>query len=168
MLRVLFAVALAATLAACATVPPNPLNVQARQALFVKNVGIAWSYEDAKDSAKQAAYEGYKKDIQARLKDAVAAAFATSPAGGEAVTFKIDVKRFNLAVTGGTVVADVTVIRVSDGKALGVYTDVTGMQSPGGGGLLGVALQAMMKPDVVGMVSNSFAATLRGRFDAAK
>jgi hypothetical protein len=98
----------------------------------------------------------------------VAAAFATSPAGGDAVRFKIDVKSFNLAVTGGMVDADVTVIRIADGKELGVYPDVRGAQSPSGGGLLGVALQAMMKPDVVGMVSNSFAANLRTRFDAAK
>jgi hypothetical protein len=98
----------------------------------------------------------------------VTAAFATSPAGGEAVRFKIDVKTFSLSVTGGQVSADVTVIRLSDGKELGVYTDVTGFQSPSGGGLLGVALQAMMKPDVVGMVSNSFAANMRMRFDAAK
>ena len=64
--------------------------------------------------------------------------------------------------------ADVTVIRISDGKELGVYTGVTGFQSPSGGGLLQFALQALMKPDVVGMVSNAFAANLRMRFDATK
>jgi hypothetical protein len=153
-------------LAACASLP-NPMDAPSRQALFIKDVSVGWSYEDAKESVKPE-YVAYKEDTEKRLKSAVATAFATSPAGGDAAAFKIDVKEFHCATTGCSVKTDVAVVRLSDGKELGVYKDVMGFQAASGGGLLGVLVQAIVKPDVVGIMSNNYAAILRARFDAVK
>jgi hypothetical protein len=163
-IRILVAVLAMTTLAACASLP-NPLDAPTRQALFVKDVSVAWSFDDAKQGAKPD-YVAYKEDTQKRLKSAVATAFATSPAGAEGVAFKIDVKEFSCATTGCQVKTDVAVVRMSDGKELGVYKDVMGIQAASGGGLLGVLIQAMVKPDVVGIMSNNYALVLHARFDA--
>jgi hypothetical protein len=163
MFKFLVVAALAATLPTCALAKPNPLAADVRQTLFVKDVELAWSYDDAK-LADDANYVAYKNDAKERLKTAVATAFASSPAGSEAVAFKIDVKTFSCASTGCSVKASVSVVQLSDGKELGVYTKVQGFQMASGG-LLGVAIQAAVKPDVVGIMSANFAATLRGQFD---
>ena len=164
MIKILAAVLAAMSLAACATVP-NPLDAQARQTMFVKDVSVAWSFEDAKQSVKPE-YVAYKEDTEKRLKAAVATSFATSPAGSEGVAFKINVKSFSCATTGCSVQTDVAVVRLADGKELGVYKDVMGVQMASGGGLLGVLIQAMVKPDVVGIMSNNYALVLHARFDA--
>ena len=164
MFRTVAAVAAMLLLAACASLP-NPLDAPTRQSLFVKDVSVAWSFDDAKAAAKPE-YVAYKEDTQKRLKAAVATAFATSPAGADGVAFKINVKDFSCATTGCQVKTDVAVVRVSDGKELGVYKDVMGIQAASGGGLLGVLIQAMVKPDVVGIMSNNYALVLHARFDA--
>jgi hypothetical protein len=162
--RVLAAVLAAMSVAACASLP-NPLDAPARQAMFVKDVSVAWSFDDAKQSVKPE-YVAYKEDTQKRLKAAVTTSFATSPAGAEGVTFKINVKSFSCATTGCSVKTDVAVVRLADGKELGAYKDVMGVQAASGGGLLGVLIQAMVKPDVVGIMSNNYALVLHARFDA--
>ena len=164
MIRKLMAVVAMTMLAACASLP-NPLNEASRQGLFVKEVGVAWAFDDAKFAVKPE-YVAYKEDAQKRLKDAVATAFATSPAGSDGVAFKITVKKFSCATTGCSVQTDVAVIRLADGKELGVYKDVYGVQAASGGGLLGVLIQAVVKPDVVGIMSNNYALVLHARFDA--
>lgn len=169
MLR-LFAVALAAlTLTACASVP-NALDGQTRQGIFVKDVGVAWSFDDAKVADKPE-YAAGKADLQARMKNAVAGAFTTSPAGSDAVRFDIDVKRYtrvgaamgNLVGGANMVVADVTVVRIADNKTLGVYKDVPGIFASNGG-VIGALVQAATKPDIVGVMANSFAQNLHSRF----
>jgi uncharacterized lipoprotein YmbA len=160
---VLAAAALALTLAACASAP-NPLDLQSRQALFVKDVATGWTYDDSK-KADDEHYQAYKKDALPRLTAAVTQAFATSPAGSTAVTFKIDVKTFDASRLGARIIGDVHVVRNADGKEVGLYKDVVGFQTSNGG-LLGLALQAVVKPDVVGIAANSFAQNLRARFDA--
>lgn len=163
MLRFLLIATAVAVLPACALAKPNPMPAELRQTLFVKDVELAWSYDDAKDAAEPA-YVAYKADAQGRLKAAVATAFANSPAGSEPVAFKIDVRAFSCASTHCSVMADVAVVQISDGKELGLYKKVSGFQMASGG-LLGVAIQAAVKPDVVGIMSNNFAAVLRAKFD---
>jgi hypothetical protein len=158
-------------LTACASVP-NALDAQTRQSVFVKEVGVGWSFDDAKVADKPEYVEG-KTDLQARLKTAVEQTFKASPAGGEAVRFDINVDRYSRVgaamgnIVGGSnsVVADVTVVRLSDNKTLGVYNDVTGVYASNGG-LLGAVVQAAMKPDIVGIMANNFAQNLRARFDS--
>jgi hypothetical protein len=160
---VLAAAALALTLAACASAP-NPLDLQSRQTLFVKAVATSWTYNDAKQAADEH-YQAYKKDAEPRLTAAVTQAFATSPAGSSAVTFKIDVKTFEASRLGARIIGDVHVVRNTDGREVALYKDVIGFQTSSGG-LLGLAFQAVVKPDVVGIAANSFAQNLRARFDA--
>jgi hypothetical protein len=166
MFKFLLAAILAVAAPACAYAKPNPLASEVRQTLFVKNVELVWSVDDAKQ-AEDPDYVAYRKDIEGRLKDVVAASFLNSPAGAEPVTFKITVNKFNCASTGGYVRADVAVVRTSDGAELGVYQKVAGQQFSNGG-LLGAIVQSAMKPDVVGIMSTNFAAVLRARFDAKK
>lgn len=163
MLKVFAVAACAATLPLAAMAKPNPLPAELRQGLFIKDVELTWSYDDSK-LADDASYVAYKADAQTRIKASVANAFANSPAGSEAAVFKINVTNFSCASTGCSVRADVAVVQQSDGRELGVYPKVQGFQIASGG-LLGVAIQAAVKPDVVGIMSANFAATLRGKFD---
>jgi len=173
MLRKLAAVAALLVLAACATVPPNPLTATSRQAMYVKDVQTAWNLEakgnpKPKTDEEKAKLEENNGKLDARLKAAVTDAFATSPAGSEPVTFKINIKQANPGFLG-SVTADVSVIRISDGAELGVYKGVMGADTSGAnGGLLGIAIAAAMKPDSIGIMSNNFATALRARFDAVK
>lgn len=99
--------------------------------------------------------------------------FQASPSGSEPVDFVIDVKNYSRVgaamgnIIGGSnaVIADVTVRRVSDGKVLGVYKNMVGMYASNAG-LIGALAQSMMKPDIVGIMANTFAANLRARFNA--
>jgi hypothetical protein len=166
MKRLFAAVAVATLLPAAALAAPNPLTADLRQTMFVKDVELTWSFDDAKFT-DEASYVAYKADAQQRIKAAVASTFANSPAGSEPVVFKIDVNQFSCASTGCSVRADVAVVQQSDGKELGVYHKVRGFQVASGG-LLGVAIQAATKPDVVGITAANFAGTLRGKFDAKK
>lgn len=172
MFRAVIAACAALTLAACASVAPNALDANTRQAMFVKDVAVGWSFDDAKNAAKDD-YVAGKADLQGRLRTAVAAAFKASPAGSDAVRFDIDVKRYSRVgaamgnIVGGSnmVIADVKVVRIADGKELGVYKDVTGVFASNGG-VLGAIVQAATKPDVVGIMANNFAQNLRTRFNA--
>jgi hypothetical protein len=172
MFRAVLAALAALTLAACASVAPNALDANTRQAMFVKDVAVAWSFDDGKNAAKDT-YVAGKTDLEARLQSAVETAFQTSPAGSDAVRFDIDVKRYNRVgaamgnIVGGSnmVVADVKVVRIADGKQLGVYKDVSGIFASNGG-VLGAIVQAATKPDVVGIMANNFAQNLRTRFNA--
>lgn len=171
MLRGIFVAIAVAMLSACATVPPNPVSQTTRESLFVKQVETAWAVpapKKARTAEQQAKYDEGTADLDTRLKAAVTDTFAVSPAGSEGVTFKIRVKQANPGFMGA-VVADVDVLRISDGASLGTYTDVMGADTSGSnGGLLGMAIAAAMKPDSVGIMSNSFAANLRARFDSPK
>lgn len=169
--RVVFAALAMAAVSACASVP-NPIDAQTRSGVFVEGADLVWNVEDGKRLENPAYVEG-KADMQARLEAAVENEFKASPAGSEPVTFKIDVKNYSRVGTamgnliGGSnmVTADVTVIRKSDGKELGKYEDVVGMFASNGG-LIGLAVQAATKPDVVGVMADSFAANLRTRFES--
>lgn len=170
MLRMLTVAVAALTLAACAT-GPNPIDAATRQAVFVQDAGLVWSVEDDQRLAN-ADYVTGKDDLVKRLEAAVEAAFATSPAGADPVRFEIDVKQYsrvgalagNLLGGSNMVTADVRVIRVADGAVLGVYEDVYGMMASNGG-IIGAVVQGISKPDVVGVMSGSFAAELRRRYD---
>ena len=171
MFRAAIAAFAALTLAACASVP-NALDANTRQSLFVKDVAVAWTADDAKNAAKPE-YVAGKTDLQARLQSAVEDTFRQSPAGSQAVRFDVDVTRYNRVgavmgnVVGGAnmVVADVKVVRLSDGKELGVYKNVAGVYASNGG-ILGAIVQAATKPDIVGLMANSFAQNLQKRFNA--
>jgi hypothetical protein len=168
MLRVLLVAAFAALLPACAMAKPNPLPLDVRQSLFIKDVSLDWNLKKPPTNPDDPAYVAYRQDFEARIKNVVAEAFSKSPAGSEAAAFKLEVTDFSAATTGAFMAANVTVTRVSDGAVLGVYPKVRGFQSASGGGLLGVLVQAMVKPDVIGIMSNNFAAVLRAKFDAKK
>lgn len=170
MFRVLAVAFAAATLTACATAP-NPIDTSTRQSVFVQDAGVRWSVEDAERQANPD-YAAGKADITKRLEDAVEKAFEGSPAGSQAVRFEIDVTDYsrvgaamgNLLGGSNMVIADVRVVRVADGQVLGVYEDVYGMMASNGG-IIGLAVQAATKPDIVGIMANSFAAELRRRYD---
>ncbi|WP_349322905.1 hypothetical protein [Asticcacaulis sp. MM231] len=125
--------------------------------------------------AADAAYDMGKADLQARLKSAVEAQFKTSPSGSDAVVFEIDVKGYsrvgaamgNMIGGSNTVVADVHVRRVSDNAEIAVYTGVSGAYTSNGG-IIGAIAQSAMKPDIVGVMANTFANNLRTRFDSPK
>lgn len=164
----------AASLAACVSTPPNALKTEVRDRIFIQNVSETWAAIDGK-RAENADYLTGKADLQARLKTAVETEFKASPSGSEAARFEITVKtysRVNAAMgnmIGGAnmVTADVRVVRVSDGAELGVYKDVVGMHASNGG-LIGAIAQAAIKPDIVGIMTNSFAVNLRAKFDSKK
>jgi len=170
MLRLIAAACAALTLAACAT-GPNPIAPETRQAVFVEDAGVVWSVEDTQRLVNADYVQG-KQDLVTRLESAVEAAFATSPAGAQAVRFEIDIKQYSRVgavvgnMLGGSniVTADVRVIRISDGEVLGVYEDMWGMMASNGG-IIGAVVQGISKPDVVGIMTNNFAANLRARYD---
>lgn len=174
MLKRLFAALALASLAACASTPPNPLTPTQRSGVFVDGVSTAWSAEDGR-RVDNPDYLLGKEDLQKRLTAAVEQAFANSPSGSEAVEFVVDVKTYNrvgMAMTtllGGSnmVTADVAVRRKSDGQVIATYTGVSGVHTPPAG-VLGLAIQAATRPDAVGIMSNTFARNLRARWDAAK
>ena len=173
MIRVALLGALLLALTACASTP-NPLDAKARQALFVKDAEIAWSYDDAKNNDKPE-YVAGKTEFTSKLETAVEQAFKVSPAGADPVKFVVDVKRYSRVgaamgnIIGGSnmVTADVKVVRLADGSQVGVYKGVTGLFASNGG-LLGAVVQGITKPDVEGVMANSFAQNLRARFDAKK
>src|SRR5690606_12505299 len=158
-------------LAACATVP-NPIALETRNSFYVKDADVVWKVEDADRLDKPEYVEG-KEDLVARLKPAVEAAFKTSPSGADAVTFRIEIKEYtrvgaamgNLIGGSNTVTADVYIVRISDGAEIGVYENVYGMYASNGG-IIGAVVQAASKPDIVGIMANSFAQNLRSKFDS--
>lgn len=173
MFRSILAAFAALTLTACASVP-NALDAQTRQSIFVKDAAVGWSFDDAKQADKAAYVEG-KTEFLGKLETAVEEAFKASPAGGEPVRFEIDVKRYsrvgaamgNLIGGSNMAQADVSVVRETDGKVLGVYKDVVGLHASNGG-VIGAIVQGVTKPDIEGIMANSFAQNLRVRFDAKK
>lgn len=167
MIRFILVAVLATVLPACAMAKPNPLPLDVRQTLFIKDVSLAWNLKKPPKDALDPAYVAYKEDFENRITGIVANAFATSPAGPEAASFKIEVTEFYAASTGAGMTANVTVTRQSDGATLGVYQKVRGYQVAQGG-LLGVVVQSMVKPDVIGIMSNNFAVVLHSKFDAKK
>jgi hypothetical protein len=162
MVRLLLVAVAAATLAACASTPPNPLSVDSRGGVFVRDVAVGLTADEAKREAKPG-NETAKKDMQVRLQAAVTAAFKNSPSGAQPVTLRIEITQYYI---NSMVTADVSVVRASDGQVLGVYKGVTGMHAQGGG-LLGAVIEAAMKTDYVGIIANDFANTLRARFNGA-
>ena len=169
--RFIAAAAVSAVLAGCASTP-NPIDTATRQGAFVKDATIAWSVEDGK-RVNNPNYLPGKDDMIARLEAAVENEFKTSPAGGTPLIFKVDLKHYSRANAAvgqligvpNAVSGDVHVIRESDGKEIGVYKNVMGMYA-GGGGLIGLAVQATTKPDVPQVMADTFAANLRARFES--
>jgi hypothetical protein len=154
------AVAVMTLLAACATIPPNPLGPDARDGMFVRSVDVAWSPVLAKRFAARLGQKDFA-DVQPRLSAAVAATFKTSPSGSQAVDFKIEVTRY---IPTAELIGDVSVVRASDGQVIGVYKGVVGIHAQGGG-LVGALIDAAMKTDYLGIIDNNFAQTLKARFN---
>jgi SepF-like predicted cell division protein (DUF552 family) len=171
MLKKFLAALALAGLTACASVP-NPLSVDQRGGVFVEDVSLNWKVDESKREPTPQYVEG-KTDMQTRLEAAVEQEFRASPSGSTPVNFVVDVKTYNRVgaamgnLIGGSnmVVADVRVVRKSDGAQLGVYENVTGMHASNGG-VIGLVAQAVTKPDVVGIMANSFATNLRKRFES--
>ena len=171
MLKKFAAVAAMLSLAACG-MPPNALKPAQRNAIFVKDATIGWSIDDAKKTAN-AEYVAAKDEFAQKLEAAVEQEFRSSPSGAEPVVFKVNVKNYsrvgaamgNLIGGSNMVIADVTVARESDGQVLGVYEDVMGMHASNGG-VIGLVAQAVTKPDIEQIMANSFAATMRKRFES--
>ena len=173
MFRKFLALVAAVSLTACASTP-NPLTPDVRSGLFVQDVALNWNVDETKREQSPAYVEG-KQDLQTRLEAAVEQEFKNSPSGSQPVDFVVDIKNYsrvgaamgNLIGGSNMVIADVKVVRKSDGATLGVYENVTGMYASNHG-IIGAIAQAVSKPDIVGIMANSFAATLRQRFDAKK
>ena len=173
MFRKLAALAAVLSLAACASVP-NPLTSEVRDGLFVKDAAVNWTVDESKRTPNEA-YVAGKQEFVTKLEQAVEEQFRNSPSGAEPVRFEIDVKTYNRVgaamgnLIGGSnaAIADVKVIRESDGQVLGVYENVMGMHASNAG-IIGAVAQAMTKPDIEGIMANSFAVNLRNRFDAKK
>lgn len=169
MFRKLLAALALTALTACASTP-NPISASARQAMFVKDVGLAWNAPDPAEPKPE--FVAGKQELQERLEKAVEETFRLSPAGSEPVVFQIDIKRYsrvgaamgNLIGGSNLVVADVKVVR-PDGQVAGVYQDVTGVFASNGG-IIGAVVQGVTKPEIEGIMANSFAQNLRARFDA--
>ena len=159
-LRIILVALAAASLAACASVGPNPLSPDARDAMFVRNVDVTWSVAEAKRDEKRMSSKDYA-DVQPRLAAAVSAAFKSSPSGSQGVDFKIEVTKY---FPGSLLEADVTVVRASDGQVLGVYKKVEGLHAESGG-LVGALIEAALKTDYLGIIDNNFAQTLKARFN---
>jgi len=171
MTRIIFCACVALALSACASIP-NPIVADVRGGVFVDDVSVAWSVDDASRTDNETYVTG-RTDLVARLQAAVEAQFASSPSGPDAVSFSIDVKRYSRVgaamgnIIGGSnrVTADVTVVRTSDGVTLGVYEGVFGIYASNHG-LLGAIAQAAAQPDIVGIMSNNFAVNLNQRFNS--
>ncbi len=167
MLRFLMIALMAIVTPVCAMAKPNPIKADVRQTLFIKDVELTWALKKEPKDASDPAYVAYRADFEPRIKQIVADAFSKSPAGADAAAFRIEVTEFSAATTGAFMSANVTVVRISDGAVLGVYPKVRAFQGSNGG-LLGVLVQSMVKPDVIGIMSGNFAAVLRGKFDSNK
>ena len=160
----------AIALSACATAP-NPIAADLRQAAFVEDVSIEWLVDDADERDDNGDYAAGRDDLITRLESALETEFENSPAGDQAVTFDVRIDQYSRvnALTGNVIggsnrfVADVYVLD-ADGEVLGVYEDVAGVHASGGG-LIGAAIQAASRPDVVGIMVTSFTGELRRRFD---
>ena len=116
-----------------------------------------------------ARYGGSEADLTA----AVEKEFKNSPSGRNPVTLEIKVKNYwrvsaamgNLIGGSNQVIADVAVKRNEDGSVMGVYQDIRGYYASNSG-VIGLMVQAAMDPDIVGIMSDSFADDLRKNFDA--
>lgn len=159
MFRRFLAAMLMVGLTACASIP-NPIDLQTRDSIFVKTVSVAWSVQSKKPPTD--AQKANDDDIQKKLRLAVEAKFKDFPSGSEPVEFNINIKKFS----GTLVEADVVVHRISDGKVLGIYENVTGIHVSNGG-LLGAVIEAAMKVDYNALISSNFATVLRARFQNA-
>ena len=172
-MRGLVALALAAGLAGCASTPPaNPLDIATRSTFKVAQVSVTWSKADT-GRAVDADYVFGRAALMAKLQTAVEREFRDYPSGVEPVAFRIDVQRYdranvvvsNMVGAPNGVTATVTITRLSDGKVMGIYKDVRGhFGRPGG--LVGAAIDTVRQPDVVAAMADSFATSLRQRFNS--
>jgi hypothetical protein len=157
---------------ACATTP-NPIAQDVRDGFYVDGAEVTWLVDEADARAADEEYQAGKSDLITRLDSAVEREFASSPSGAEAVSFQIGVTRYtrvgaamgNIIGGSNTVTADVTVVRKSDGSTIGVYEGVSGTYASNQG-ILGAIAQAAVQPDIVGIMSNTFATNLRTRFNS--
>ena len=171
MIRYLIALAgFTLALSACATAP-NPIDAEVRQAAFVEDVSIEWLVDDADERDDNGDYAAGRADLIERLESALETEFENSPAGDQAVTFDVRIDQYSRVnnLTGNVIggsnrfVADVYVLD-ANGETVGVYEDVVGIHASGGG-LIGAAIQAASRPDVVGIMVTNFTGELRRRFD---
>ena len=148
----------AAGMAACASTP-NPIAAETRSGTYVTGADLVWSVDDADEQDDNGNYAAGRDDLLARLEAAVETEFAHSPAGSQPVSFSINIERYNRvnALTGN-------IIGGSNMVVADVYVDVTGYHASGAG-IIGAIAQAATQPDIVGIMSNSFVADLRRRFD---
>ncbi|HVZ28959.1 MAG TPA: hypothetical protein VG839_01105 [Asticcacaulis sp.] len=158
-------------LTACASTP-NPLALTTRDGFYVKQADVVWKVDESKRTPN-AEYDAGKADLQARLKTSVENEFKTSPSGSEAAIFEVDVTSYSRVgaamgnIIGGSnmVVGDVHVLRASDHSEIAVYKGVYGSYTSNGG-IIGAIAQAASKPDIVGIMANTFAADMRKKFDS--
>ena len=170
MKRVVAVVLLAAAVTACATVP-NPISQVDRESLSVKSADLNWEVDDSKRAPSQA-FELDKQNLEGLIHNDVMQQFADEPHGATPVAFKIHITRYfrvnafvgNVVGGANSVVADVDVVRESDGKVLGVYNSVYGMYASNHG-LIGAIAQGMMKPDIINIMAETLAENLRQRYD---
>jgi hypothetical protein len=159
-------------LAACAT-GPNPLDPQTRGSFYIKAAPVDWVLNDAK-KAGDADYVKGKKEVADRLEATVEREFKNSPSGSQPAHFQIKIKTYlragtlagNLIGLSNEVLADVDVVRDSDGKVLGTYKDVMGMYSASGG-VLGAMVQSVSKPDIPQIMAAEFTKNLRKKFEGS-
>jgi len=168
-------------LSACATAP-NPLSLEARDQFFVKSTTVTWDLpekeqkvedkKDAKDAGERA--EG-RKQIVEKLNYAISEEFKNSPSGPTPINFNVAIQRYdrvgaavgNLVGGNNIVVANVLVTDANTGGQIGVYNKIVGAHTSNFG-LVGAVVQASTKPDIPGIMANSFAKKLRKTFDSEK
>ena len=164
--------ALSAVLLAGCDTPPgpylNPLPPTARNAVHVEQVEVEWTIPKP-PQVPGAGFEAEKADLVADMKASVAAGFQTSPAGAEAVVFKLVVTKYSgigiyNTMDANTVIADVHVVRIADQKELAVYPAVVGASGLNDGLFL-TSLASNMEHTCHQHMAENFAKQLRTRFD---
>lgn len=169
-------------LTACASTPPNPLSLDQRDQVFLKNVNVVWdlsekeqAVEEKKDAKGKGQRQEGRAELEEKLKLVVKEEFINSPSGPDPITFDIAIKRYDRVgaavgnVIGGNniLVANVRVKDSNDGQEIAVYEEVNGYYASNFG-LVGAVVQAATKPDIPGLMAKSFSETLRKRFDSKK
>jgi len=152
----------AAAIASARPKPPNPIDLETRDGLYVKEIVVDWQVDDVKKAAEPG-YADNKAEMIRQLTDSVRDQFQYSPAGADAVALHIAVRSFRRY----EVVGDVSVVRLADQRALGTYEKIDGyyIGQVYGGGLLGAVVGLSSVPDPEPGAANCFAAILRARFN---
>ena len=131
--------------------------------------------EEKKDTNDKGERAEGRRQLVEKLNYAINEEFKNSPSGPTPIDFNVSIRRYDRVgaavgnIVGGNnmLIADVIVADTNTGNEIGVYEEIIGAHSSNFG-LVGAVVQAASKPDIPGIMANSFAKKLRKAFDGKK